>query len=333
MSSDLPAVSVILPTYNVGSHLRTCLDSILNQTFEDFEVVVVDDGSTDETIDILEGYDDARIRVIQRTENGITSALNRGITEARGEFIARHDGDDYSEPERFEKQVEYLRDNPGVAVVGTGAWLVNSRRGRLGQRQVLERPDLEDLQEHNHYIHGSVMMRASALQTVNGYDEFFETTEDYDLWLRLADEFPVRNINEPLYNFRIHDESIYGSELRNVKLYHALAVLRSKHGLSEAIIDVVQSEGIEAVYDVMPPTLQQTFHAEIGQELIRYGHLSEGRDHCMSALQLAGYTDLMPWLLILLSFLGSDASKRVSALYRKFIVNPRIESANETTSV
>ena len=332
MTASTPTVSVVIPTYNAEADLQTCIDSILNQSFEGFEIVVVDDGSTDDTLQILKGYEDDRIRIIEReNETGITSAINRGVEESRGHYIARHDADDYSSPERFERQVEYLDNHEDVALLGTGAWLVNNNRGRLIQRRVLERPSVDDLINHNHYVHGSVMMRADALESVKAYDEdLFATTEDYDLWLRLAAKFPVRNLDEPLYNFRIHDDSIYGSQLREVKLYHFLAIMRARGDLSESLAEEIRDNGVDGLYDNLPKDLRQEFHAEMGQELIRYGHFKEGRNHCLKALRFSRYTAVMAWLMLFLSFSGEKTAQMAGSLYRRFIVNPGIKSANKT---
>lgn len=320
-----------MPTLNAEQYLETSIKSILNQSFTDFELIIVDDGSTDSTIDIIEDYieEDSRIRIVHRNDGtGITSALNRGISEANGEYIARHDADDWSAEERFQKQVSLLNENEEVALVGTGSWNIDEGGDKISRRRVLESPSFEDLLEHNHYIHGSVMMRKESVESVGGYDEFFPTTEDYDLWLRLAKEFTVRNIDEPLYYFRMHNESIYAEDLKDTKLYHYFAVWQHTADETGHVRRVIKDEGVGIAYKHFSEELKGRYHEEMAQELIRYGELSKGRSHALKAIKYAG--GFKPILMLVLSFLGSTAAELVAKYYRKFVVNPGIEEENSS---
>lgn len=318
-----PRLSVLLPTYDAVEFVERAVGSVLDQTYEDFELIVIDDGSTDGTVEAIRQFEDDRIRLIQREdESGITSALNAGIDAADGEYLARQDADDWSAPERFERQVGFLDANPEVALLGTGAWLVDEDGQRTGRRRVLERPDFEDLLVHNEFVHGSVMMRREALEAVDGYDEWFPTTEDYDLWLRLAKRFPTRNIDEPLYAFRQHESSVYASGLERLKLYHVIAARRATRGLDEDIKRRVERDGPDVFYEAMTMSERRWFHRELTKELLRYGEVERARSHAKKVCGLSGVHPI-PYALWALTYTTPTFSKLVAKAFRK-VINTRI---------
>lgn len=322
-----PTISVVVPTYEAAPYVERAVSSILAQTFQDFELVVVDDGSCDDTVDLVESIDDDRIRVIVReNETGITSALNRGIEESNGRYIARHDADDWSAPRRFEIQVRTLESNPELALVGTGAYLVDERGDVFARRRVLERPSLSDLRSHNEFVHGTVLMRRDALEAVDGYDEWFETAEDYDLWLRLADRYTVGNVDRPLYYFRQHDSSVYGRDLERLKLYHHLAVRRTASGIDRGLRSLIDREGIGAFYDRMSPSERRAFHTELAKEFLRYGDLPMGRTHSRQLVACSSI-DPMGYVLLLLSYTHPTIATGVARAYRR-VLNVRLALRN-----
>ena len=222
---ESPTVSVVMPTLNNGAHIKRAVGSILEQRFSDFELLIIDDGSSDGTVSQISEFTDERIRLVQRTdETGVVSARNEGLRRSSGRYVAVHDGDDWSHPDRLRTQVAYLEKNPEVVAVGTGAYLVDETGTIQARRRVRESPSRTDNETHTEFVHGSVMMRRDVLKRIGRYDEWFALAEDYDLWLRLANECAVRNIDEPLYYFRQHDESQYSSNLETTKLYHLLAL-------------------------------------------------------------------------------------------------------------
>lgn len=280
----MPTVSVILPTYNATPYVEEAVESVLAQTFEDFELLVIDDGSTDGTVEAVRRFDDERLELIHRDGNGITGALNRGITEASGTYIARQDGDDHSARERFETQVEFLDGNSDVGLVGTATDIIDESGRIVDRRHVLERPSVDDLLEHNHYVHGSVMMRRDAVEAVGGYDETFEYTEDYDLWLRIADEYAVRNIDELLYALRLRSDSIYGSELFEVKLWELFAKKRFTGDIDGKLRARIDSRGdVTTLYESLSHSEQTRLHREVGTELLRYHESESAREHLSEA--------------------------------------------------
>ncbi len=144
--SENPKVSVIMSVYNGDKYLREAIESILNQTFTDFEFIIVNDGSTDNSLEIIESYDDERIKTINNKKNiGLTKSLNKALKFAKGKYIARQDADDVSLPNRFEKQVEYLDSHPEVALVGTSVYLIDENGKIIGKRIAFAKPRIKDL--------------------------------------------------------------------------------------------------------------------------------------------------------------------------------------------
>jgi SAM-dependent methyltransferase len=204
-AGPVPRVSVIMSTHNDSAYLPLAMESILQQTFTDFECIVVDDGSTDATPGILQRYADPRIRIIRHEQNaGLTRSLNEALALCRGVYVARMDGDDIALPERFEKQVAFLEANPEVGLVGTAFMYIDGQNRVLGAEPVFV-SDAEiraRLLTHNCFGHGTVMVRRTMLQAVGGYDESFRFAQDYDLWLRIAERTAVANLADKLYCWR-----------------------------------------------------------------------------------------------------------------------------------
>ena len=210
-SPDAPAVSVIMPVYNGRKFVRHAIDSILNQTFRDLEFIIVDDASDDGTWELLERYGDERIVLIrQGARSGPYPARNRALRIARGEFIAMMDSDDVSHPERLEREMEFLRANPDVALVGTCYRLIDERGAEKSRWKVLLSNDeiKGELPKRNWFCGPSVMFRRACLREVGLFDERFRFAADYDMWLRIAGKFNVANIDEFLFDYREHDAQI-----------------------------------------------------------------------------------------------------------------------------
>jgi glycosyltransferase involved in cell wall biosynthesis len=208
-----PTVTVLMPVLNGERYVREAVDSILRQSWSDFEFVIVDDGSTDATPRILQSFDDARIRILtNRSREGIAKALNRGLAAATGDFIARHDADDVAHPARLATELAFLRANPDVALVGTQVRVIDEH-GRASNPPGWWRALSDDgirfqSMFDNPFIHSSVMFRREVVWDVlHGYDESFLSYEDAELWSRVAASCSVRNLPEKLVSFRYHAAS------------------------------------------------------------------------------------------------------------------------------
>lgn len=203
---DRVAVSIVLPVYNGATYLRQAIDSVLAQSFSAIELIAIDDGSTDDSAAIVDGYSDPRIVLLRQENRGLPATLNRGIAHARGRYVARQDHDDVSLPDRISKQVTFLDAHPDIAMVGTWAAILDeSGQANRFHRHPCDPATLEfELLFDNPFVHSSVMVRRSVLEEVGGYatDRSRRFPEDYELWSRIARRHPVANIPEVLQFYR-----------------------------------------------------------------------------------------------------------------------------------
>ena len=206
-----PRVTVLMPVYNGEKYLRPAIDSILDQSFENFELLVINDGSTDNSMGILKGYTDPRIRLIHNEQNlKLIKTLNKGIELAKGEYIARMDCDDISAIYRLEMQVDFLDRNPQVGLLGSNAIIISKAGKKL---YCANYPSSHftitwALCFYCPIVHPSVMIRKDIIQRYGGYDESKLHTEDYHLWCKMSREIRFGNLPVPLLYLRKHDLNI-----------------------------------------------------------------------------------------------------------------------------
>lgn len=201
-----PDVSVILSVRNGGADLPKAISTIIEQTFGNFELIAINNGSTDETGSFLDRIEDPRVRVYHQADAGFAAALNRGISLARGRYIARQDHDDWALPTRIEKQVRFLDAHPDYGLIGTRAeiWIGDRPTERVHDHPTEDAALRFELLFNNPFVHSSVMMRKAALDQVGGYstDPARQPPEDYELWSRLARCCRVTNLPERLTIYR-----------------------------------------------------------------------------------------------------------------------------------
>jgi glycosyltransferase involved in cell wall biosynthesis len=226
---DEPIISVVVAVRDVERTLEQSLASVLGQTFPNFEVIIVDDGSTDRTGDIARqaATRDRRIRVLHQEKRGLAASLNRAIAVARGRYVARQDGDDVSMPERLDRQIRRLETDSGLAGLGTAAVVIDATGRPIGRFPTAHgtaavRDGLCAMRTTP--VHGSMMLRKERLAAVGGYREAFHASQDFDLWLRLLERFEIDNLDEPLYHWRMTAGSVYGSRRRHQLQYSGLAL-------------------------------------------------------------------------------------------------------------
>lgn len=210
-----PDVSVLMAVYNGERHLPAAIDSILSQTHRHFELLIVDDGSTDRSAEIAASRRDERIRIIRLVKNrGLSAALNHGLAAAAAPRIARQDADDIAEPERLARQLAFMDAHPNVALLGTQGTVIAEDGHTTG---VVSRPVGKDSIRwfslfDNPFIHTSVMFQAAAAREAGGYDAAYDPfSQDYDLWCRIADRHEVANLEERLIRYRVSGSSIIGA--------------------------------------------------------------------------------------------------------------------------
>ena len=202
MENFEPKVSVVMPVYNAEAYLRDSIESVLNQTLTDFEFIIINDGSTDNSKAIIQEYSDNRIKLIENNHNYIES-LNKGMKLSKALYIARMDADDRSHKKRLEREITYLKKNPQIAFVGCASWLLEGDQ-IWGIRRMKEKPTRQDFLWGNPFMHPTICIRKTVLEEVGGYYVSRETRrlEDYDLFMRLYEKgYYGVNLKEPYYYF------------------------------------------------------------------------------------------------------------------------------------
>lgn len=248
-----PKLSVVMSVYNGERHIEAAIKSVLAQTYQNFEFIIIDDASTDQTPEILRDLEDPRIRLHRnRTNLGLTKSLNKGISYAKGTYIARMDADDISLPHRFDAQVTFLENNAGHALVGSSYYQIDDDGQIVSLVEVTSRSSAiqKALKKQNCFAHGSVMMRKGAFIDVGGYDEDFEFSQDYDLWIRIGEKYKLGNIEEPLYCWRSSATGISSVKKEKQDFYARLAVRKG----SKPDATPVLKKGSKALVSVIVPT-------------------------------------------------------------------------------
>jgi glycosyltransferase involved in cell wall biosynthesis len=202
-------LSVVLCTFNDEKYIKRAIQSILDQSYPYFEFIIVNDGSTDRTLDIIRSFVDVRIIVVNKANSGLPDSLNVGISMAKYDWIARMDGDDIALPDRFEKQVKVIRE--GIGVVGGQCSIIDENdevysKTRFATGYQMIRLGFKS--GLSQIAHPSVLIRKSCLEEVGGYDTFFTAAQDYDLWYRISSKYKVVNISDVVQNLRKHSGSI-----------------------------------------------------------------------------------------------------------------------------
>ncbi|HDX9579327.1 TPA: glycosyltransferase [Bacillus pseudomycoides] len=210
--------SVVMSVYNGEEYLTESIDSILNQTYLDFEFIIVNDGSTDQTRHILDGVDDNRVRIYHLEKNyGLSYGLNFGISMAKGEWIVRQDADDISLPQRIEKQASFIQSNPGLIGVSSFIRCISAKapipshllRDIEGTNQIRTR---QQMMEHRFlappFIHGSVTFSKEAFTQIGGYNVRYAICQDHDLWIRMLETGDIHKLEEVMYEYRVNPESL-----------------------------------------------------------------------------------------------------------------------------
>jgi glycosyltransferase involved in cell wall biosynthesis len=209
------SLTVILPVYNGEKYLKKCIDSILNQTFRDFEFLIIDDSSNDSSSSIIKNFDDSRIKLITNIQNqGLTKILNKGLKIANGNYIARIDQDDFSFKDRLFKQMEYLYQNPKTKLIGSSCNVIDENDKILKSIKCpnSRKKILEKFVKSNPFMHSSVIFDKETALNLGGYPESFVHAQDFSLWYSITSSNEVYNLSDKLVNIRWHNERATLSE-------------------------------------------------------------------------------------------------------------------------
>lgn len=261
----MPKVTVLLPVYNGERYLREAIDSVISQTFSDFELLIIDDGSTDSSLQIINSYTDSRIRLLRNDKRlKLSGALNRGMDNASGEYIARMDADDICLPQRLATQVTYMERYQDVGVCGSWIKMFGLRgtivyKAPTGYQHVRAKALFD-----NPFVHPSVMMRKTLFDRFSlRFDGNYYPTEDFELWTRAISLFPCDNIGMVLLHYRVHSQSMTNSDWTQMDA-RALAIVKRE----------LELLGCHASDD------QAAFHRNIGRQMSRQ---CRSRDEVMVA--------------------------------------------------
>jgi glycosyltransferase involved in cell wall biosynthesis len=288
-----------MPVYNAERFVAQTVDSILAQTFRDFEFLIINDGSTDRSLEILQGYADRddRIRLVSRPNTGYVVALNEGLDLARGEFLARIDADDLADPRRLELQVARMRAEPGLVALGSNAYAIDEHGRMLGDFSV---PLTHEEIEAYHLVgsstihHPAAMLRPDAVKRVGGYRKELMPCEDFDLWLRLAEVGRLANLPEILLTKRLLVGSAIASNLAK------------QDRLVKQILDETwRRRGFEGAPRPRPSRLRGAadLYRQWGWMALKGGHLGTSRRYAARAI-LSRPLDKDAWRLAICSLRG-----------------------------
>lgn len=231
VNHKLPRVSLVMAVKDGEERIAQSVSSLLNQTYSDFELIIIDDGSVDRTVQIIRSFDDPRIFLYSQENKGVAISANRGLALARGEFIARQDHDDISKESRLEKQVAFLDSHPEIFLVGTAAEITNNV-GFTGRYHAHPTdPDLLKLEIlfDNPFVHSSIMFRREVIKNIGFYNPKKQITplDDYDFISRIALKYKVANLSEPLVEYYESNNSLT-SDLRDQNSTHFLELKKKK---------------------------------------------------------------------------------------------------------
>jgi glycosyltransferase involved in cell wall biosynthesis len=231
VSNITPMISVIMPVYNAGEYVKEAIESILNQTYSDWELIIIDDCSTDNSVEIIQSFHDKRIVLLKNEINsGIAKTSNKGLKIAQGKYITRMDSDDIAFPLRFEKQVKFLEENPDYVLCACDVQMFGARREFFTLPEKDQQLKVSLLYQ-NPFVNSSVLIRGKDFKKYL-YNELFSTAEDYELWINLKEEGKFASIPEVLFQYRVHSDSISFTSKHTMSQIHRDLLIKQLNQLN-----------------------------------------------------------------------------------------------------
>jgi glycosyltransferase involved in cell wall biosynthesis len=284
MFDSNPAVSVLLPVHNAERYLRAAVNSVLTQTFDDFELLALDDGSTDRSLSMLREYatNDSRVQILSRGNRGLVAALNELITVSRGHYLARMDADDICRPRRFEKQIAYLEVHPECVAVGSRVLLIDPEDMPICEfitdltHEEIDSAHLSNA-GNSRICHPTVVMRREAVLKVGKYRKEAEFAEDIDLFLRLAEIGSLANLPDVLLEYRRHHMAIGYAHMEQQRK-NKTEIVRAARNRRGMVAASGQDE-----YTSEQQTLDDV-HRLWAWWALSAGHLATARKHALRAI-------------------------------------------------
>jgi glycosyltransferase involved in cell wall biosynthesis len=282
-----PLVSVLMPVYNSQRYVAQAVESILQQTFADFELIILNDGSTDRSLSILQRYAarDPRIQLISRENRGIAPTRNELLAQASGEFIAMMDSDDVAFPQRLARQVQFLQQHSQVICLGSSYELIDARSRPITTLAVpLHHAEIQRqaLAGHASVFQPCAMMRRAAVMRIGGYDATLKQAEDLDLWLRLGEIGELANLAEPLVQYRLHPKSISETDcaFQRQQAYEVCQRAWQRRGIAG------QFEATDPWRPGKDATSQHQFMLKYGWWAFNSGHRATALIYSLKAIQV-----------------------------------------------
>lgn len=311
-------VSVIMSVYNGEKYLKEAIDSILSQSFTNFEFIIVNDCSTDSSLDIIRSYSDERIKIINNDVNiGLTKSLNKALSQAKGEYIARHDADDISLPNRFEEQVRYLNKYVDVAVLGTSICLIDETGKTVRKQLALIKPNTNDFFKGNQISHGSAMFRKAIMTKLDAYNELFKYGQDYELWLRVARDYKLRNLPEMLYQLRFHRQNIGFMNRDESSLYHILALRLMRNDTKNDMLKAIENNGIKHICTDLNDDEKILFYGKNADLHLINNNLKLAQKQYMNIFKLNPF-NIKNNVCIVCSYFGKWMMEIISNIYKYY---------------
>jgi glycosyltransferase involved in cell wall biosynthesis len=286
--NNAPAITVLMPAYNAEKYIGEAITSVLQQTYTDFELLIVNDGSTDSTASIINNFIDERIVVINQPNQGVASALNTGLEHARGTYIARFDADDVCYNYRLEKQIRFLQDNPEYILVGSeakyilenGDFLFDFHCIAYSHEQIMDK-----LYFYCPFVHPTVMYKKENILNAGGYPTDAHNFEDYLLWTNLVGSGQFCNLTEPLIKYRLNSTSVTIDEKWRGKRFRELkrtAVIRGSITAAEGneLLAIIKSQDVSKVR-------QGAYNSLCGKKFLTNNYQPQkARDYMLKAIKI-----------------------------------------------
>jgi glycosyltransferase involved in cell wall biosynthesis len=288
MPTDQPEITVLMPAYNAGKYIHEAILSVLQQSFKNFELLVINDGSTDDTLSIALSFYDRRVVVINKDHEGIAAALNTGLKLASANYIARFDADDICQPNRLQTQFDFLRDHPDYVLVGSDADYILENGEFLFSFKCIAHSEEEikdNLYVYCPFIHSSVMYRLEYVLKAGGYNAHAHNFEDYLLWTNLAKMGKMQNLREPLIKVRLNassatiDEKWRGERFRQLKRQ---ATTRGSIAESEGneLLEIIRKQDVRKIKE-------GAYHALCGKKFLANNYQpKKARSHVRKAISI-----------------------------------------------
>ena len=312
-----PRLSILMPAYNAGAFIGDAIRSVLEQNFSDWELVIVNDGSTDDTMDVAGSFDDRRIRLINAPHGGVSRALNAGLSYTRSNLVARFDADDRCKPGRLKLQYEFMRDHPEIVISGGGADYVDARGAFVFHYQppAATSDEIRKLPVHQcPFIHSTVIYRKDMILRSGGYSERAHSFEDRMLWRSVLQRGNGWNLPSALIDVRLSPQSLTIDERWRPKRFHEL---RDKALTTGRISQLEAEELLRLVRQSNADSSEGAYHVLLGKKYLWDNHQPRrARENLALALRHRP-ADPRTYALWLASFLPGAAVKRLYQLARK----------------